>query len=43
MDYLMYRRGIDGQEFSRRMFDRIMYSSQVHDDSNRVIIELEKD
>lgn len=43
MDYLMYKRGIDGQEFSRRMFDRIMYSSQVHDDSNSIIIELEKD
>ena len=42
MDYLMYKRGIDAKEFSNRLFERVMYSSDVEANDDVVNITMRK-
>ena len=42
MDYLMYKRGIDAKEFSNRLFEKVMYSSDVEANDDVVNITMRK-
>lgn len=42
MDYLMFKKGIDSKEFSEKLLDAAMYSSDVTEDGDSIDIRLRK-
>ena len=43
MDYLMFEQGLDVKEFSEKLLDTTMYSSEVTTDKDTVLIALKKE
>lgn len=42
MDYLMFKKGIDGKEFNEKLLNSAMYSSKIEDKNNQICISLNK-
>ena len=43
VEYLMFTKGVDAKSFSENLLDAVMYSSQVDNDRENVVITLKKD